>query len=404
MTAEIKKSRVFQNFFLILFGVFFGIIISEFGVRVAFNPVTTHQISTEVKLKGLKAGYFDAEEWYGKYDTMSGMQFYSKAGYRPIPNWSGNGVEINDVGIRSTVSAKEINYNSSVKIITGGSTAFGAGVKQDDLYTVGFNDVFTGGVGGYTFANEFSLMKDILYRNLNIDVWISLSGWNDVYWAYTGRDGFISPDMFSLENLISNNIENPYWKKNTSQMPATRKAPSYDNYKVKIHWLMDHGFYELSTRFSDFLSSETGKHEERVNEQKTMIGPISYETMWRQLADELILANTWAKLKGVRFIYVLQPDLYSTEKSLSPYEKRILDQRVKRYPNIKLFFSGAFTKLRSDIAILSKKEGFEFLDCDEFVQQKADTVTLFVDDVHFGSVGNLALHECISKAFYDNLN
>ena len=182
---------------VVVFGLLLGLAVSEFGVRVAFNPKTSYEISTDRKVKGLEAGYFVSDEWYGKYDTMSGMQFYSKAGYRPISNWVGNGVEINDVGVRTNLVAEEISKQSGATLITGGSTAFGAGVKQDDLYTTGFDNVFAAGVGGYTFANEFSLMKDVLYPSINFDLWISFSGWNDVYWAYTGEEGFLAPDMFS---------------------------------------------------------------------------------------------------------------------------------------------------------------------------------------------------------------
>ena len=149
---------------------------------------------------------------------------------------------------------------------------------------------------------------------------------------------------------------------------------------------------------SSFWIKEQGRQKEVVSRQEKIVeGPIPYEKMWQKLADEITLANDWAKLKGIDFVYVLQPDLYSTKKSLSPYEWHVLNQREERYANIKTYFSNSFTQLRNDIAILSAKEGFEFLDCDYFVQQNPDTVTLFVDDVHFGSVGNLVLKECVRK-------
>ena len=64
---------------VVVFGLLLGLAVSEFGVRVAFNPKTSYEISTDRKVKGLEAGYFVSDEWCGKYDTMSGMQFYSKA-------------------------------------------------------------------------------------------------------------------------------------------------------------------------------------------------------------------------------------------------------------------------------------------------------------------------------------
>ena len=153
------------------------------------------------------------------------------------------------MGVRTNLVAEEISKQSGATLITGGSTAFGAGVKQDDLYTTGFDNVFAAGVGGYTFANEFSLMKDVyIQASTSIYGFLSLVGMTLVGHTLVKRvfgARYVLPSRCDLRhrNLLED-TPRTYQK--------ISKIPSYIDYPVKTYWLVSYGYYKMEKLLSSF--------------------------------------------------------------------------------------------------------------------------------------------------------
>jgi len=370
--------------YLIVFGFLFGLLICELSIRFFYTL-------REKKICNSHPAYFEKCENYIFYDYITKIRFYSKTGYRPIEGWVGKGVRIDNNGLRTD---KNINKNSSnVVLVSGGSTAFGAGVKQSDLFTENLNNTVSAGVGGYVFANEFNFVRDILIDRINFDYWISFSGYNDIYGAYRGLDYFNSPDMFNLEKLIYYaNKEigfNKYIPKLRYNIDKTKSSLDYNDYSVKFYWVINRLLVK-----SGLKKLQYEKEVETLDEKIILdIKPVEYNLFFSKLKNEILLANSWCKNNGIKFIYILQPSLHSTKKNLTNFEAKIYEEANQKHPGMNNYFSDFYIKLDSDIKNLANSNGFLFINADEFIRDGYEQETFFVDYVHFGSRGNAAIAE-----------
>lgn len=376
------RPREIKNTTVVLSAVFVTLLISELGLRF-FYP--SYQL-TQKPLNS--AGYSSNEEYYERYANVSKMQYYSKTGYRPIPFWTSEGIVNNDLGMRASFNSKKINKISDFTIISGGSTAWGAGVKQQDMYTEFMRDTFSSGVGGYLFANEFTFMKDVISKKLKIKKWVSLSGWNDIYAAYRGSDYYISPDMFNLEAIIYNNSKNNFWPHVSENLSETNFT-GFNETSIKLWWLFRIVWGKITAEEIVFWD----KIVARDVIIKKDVYPMDYNKFWLHFSEELLLANYWAKKNKINFIFALQPSLYSTIKPLSKFEKKILIDSKKSYMGLYEHFDEFYTRMKKDIKELSKKNNFLFIEVDQAFKDSSAKESYFVDHVHFGSVGNKVIGE-----------
>lgn len=376
LSGKKKKITIFSISTII------SLLIVEAFVRYYYSEKNNSHLNSSPNYDK-SCGYYDKDEYYGKFDNVSRMKFYSKAGYRPMPMWNGRGVFNNELGLRTKRSTSEINeVKDGVTLVSGGSTAFGAGVKQNDVFTNYMESTFTAGVGGYVFANEFSFLREVVGPKVNFNTWVSFSGWNDVYCAYKGYDYYLSPDMFQLKQVIYSSKFNSYW-------PKIDPKRVYEDYDFKLLWLLGKAFDRY------VFNSRTGFDEIDGEETK-----MRYEDFWGMLSNEIAIASKWASASGRNFIYILQPSLYATRKKLSKNELCILNNNKKMHPKMVDYFEKTYKFIRRDIEDLSKKEKFVFLDSDLALEGLDSDVTIFVDHVHLGSKGNEALGKWMKKQMH----
>ena len=128
------------------------------------------------------------------------MEYHSYLGYVPKKSTTGVGYTINSQHLRYDEDLSPQKPTNETRIFfTGGSTAFGAGVKQHQLYTTQLEKalsasfpghqmrVVSAGVGAYGTVQERILIENDLL-DLTPDVLVMFSGWNDTYFGYAGKD------------------------------------------------------------------------------------------------------------------------------------------------------------------------------------------------------------------------
>lgn len=371
---------------LVLVSILAGVIGFEYFLRLVYSDPDVGQ--SQVKLCKDDEGYFE-KECYGTYDTYALMTFYSKAGYRPTENWKGAGIRINDFGARSDRNLADLR-SKDVILYTGGSTAFGSGVKQQDLFTEAANSQdkrfahVTAGVGGYIFSNELAYFNDYL-RFSKPRVWVSFGGWNDVYAYYRGNDYYRSPDMLNITGIIAKaNYDYRYNK----YIPARNSAEYYfspQSYRFKTLFVL--------RRALDKLQNRTESDLEPYADSKWI--PKGYDDLWDQYRLNLIIADKIAHEMNIEFVVAIQPSLYNTRKSLSAKEERMLESYRKKFPDLEAHFKLFFPKLISDIQSFCEANHIRFLNLDEAIRSERET--LFVDHVHFGSKGHKLIGAFFSK-------
>lgn len=84
-------------------------------------------------------------------------------------------------------------------------------------------------------------------------------------------------------------------------------------------------------------------------EIKKNIQPMEYASFWKIFSQEIILASKWSKLNNIKFTYILQPDLYSSKKSLHDNELKIYENDNYPYPNLVKFYQKYYSRLRTDL-------------------------------------------------------
>ena len=363
---------------IVIVSLLTSLFVAEVGLRLVHHK----EIPTAKITNGDPEAYIDGKEYYGFIHRIALLQFYSKAAYRPVPGFNEKGISSNEIGARTKKTLDDINQKENNIIVSGGSTAWGAGVKDADLYTQFFEGVSVG-VGGYLFANEFSLMRDVISKKIRIDNWVSLSGWNDVYAAYRGESYYISPDMLDFEELVHGGTAN-------SRVFQIEKAhKSYDDHKIKLFHLIEKARSKLFPTTSKVVRSRNQNGAVLVKSTDRM----AYGRFWSFFSEELKLAAYWASLNGIEFTFALQPSLYSTKKDLHPKELKMMEDYAKKFDFLSAHFDDFYPRLSSDIKALSEEYQFNFIDTDEAFRETSASDKLFVDHVHLGSKGNKVLGE-----------
>ncbi|MEK9568724.1 MAG: hypothetical protein VW307_03285 [Alphaproteobacteria bacterium] len=372
----------------VLLSIIFGLLTVEVVLRGLH-----HVKKSKSPLKGDPAAYHNENEFYGFVPTVAKLQYYSKAGYRPVPDWKEEGIQSNDFGARTVLTSNEINDLPEKRVVSGGSTAWGAGVKQSDLFVNRFAGISVG-VGGYLLANEISLIREIVSKSIKIDYWMSFSGWNDVYAAYRGESFYVSPDMFNIEGLIYSSDLHPRFLR-TSKAFLPTSTPGYESYKIKAHYIIDKALNALKKTNSNYVDKVVS--DDVVLKKNAT--PMEYSRFWSFYRDDLIRAANWAKRNEIRFIFCLQPALYDTNKTLHPQERQLLREYTSKYPSLVSHFQSFYPKLRRDIKALSKTHGFLYIDGDTALSVRGDLIKMFVDYAHFGSKGNETIGKFLAVQF-----
>ncbi len=404
--------RFFESIGVLTLSIIMVLLMAEGVVRIAFKPdiksdLTVKKTMSDQELcKGAGDPYEKNGECYHLFDSFAKMNFSTYFGYVPTPGQSGRGYHTNSSTMRYNENLNLHKTKDEFRtFVSGGSTAWGAGVPQDQLYSAiaektlqkhlsnSSIKVISAGVGGYVSLHE--ILRYLLYiRPLAPDVWVMFTGWNDVYAGYRGRDYVLSPDMLDLHSAILAGSKDDLIMRErlfeaTQESADTHvKQPLWGNYKSKLHWLIDLAIYKQS------LQTTTAKESTPVDSPDKKIDQAN-DTVDMFLTNVSIAANI-ARRDGIKLVVMLQPSVYSTTKQLSPYELRMVNDAKSMYPHLESTFKMIYPILRQRLKEAAVKESFIFLDSDQAIAPEKRTV--FADHVHFGDRGNTLIGNYLANS------
>lgn len=256
---------------------------------------------------------------------------------------------INPHGFRD----KRLNYNNKSAdtfriFVTGGSVAYGSGAIDDSqtisaLLEKRLNEkiskstrlkyeVINTAYPAYSTTQEKILINQLLV-NLKPDMIIMFSGSNDVHWSAVKRD-------------IS-------WFRSYADI----------NYMSMIN-----SVYAAHGR-NDLISS--GLELDDV----LPCGVVAERT-----CSNVLDAVSMADRHGIQLIFALQPNIYSTKKELSDYEKTYLIDKPVAY------WKDCYRDIRIKLDGISLPN-FQFCDFSEIFSQYNKEQSIFIDSYHFATVG-----------------
>lgn len=338
--------------------------------------------------------YDTPNQCYGTYDLFPVMKYHPYLVFEPRADYSGNGYYTNSLHFRAEEFELEKSDNQFRIFVTGGSTAWGAGVNQEQLYTyllesmleeeypeIDFQVISTG-VGVYSSVQERIMVENRL-RWYDPDIVMMLSGWNDVFFGYIGQNIFEEQNTVLVSEIFEPRmfVGADGWQLDpdyTDAEPFFLSPPVFSDYDFVSLYLIDQVRYRLFANTTD-VQTEIAQVQTPTDELANII--ISNIEIVDFIADQA----------DFDFVYYLQPSLYSVNKPLGIYEEAILANMEQSYLGLNDYHTEGYAVLQSLLRDLSIQNDFTYRDGNElFVNEVRD---VFADHVHLGDRGNRILAE-----------
>jgi lysophospholipase L1-like esterase len=274
----------------------------------------------------------------GRKVEMDGLQLY-----RP---WRGNGIAINELGLRTAPPAPKRNGEWRIAI-TGGSVAFGWRMRDADTIAVQVQDLFhergLSNVAVYNFgidsavvADELTLLKRFR-KPYDIDQVIFLTGTNDVTFNYMSVAG--PSDGFA--GLIAG-------------------VNAFELLKFIGRLKASHGSPDLLQKLDNDLLPSVARRN--------------------SLLDGLMAADEYCRLSALRCDFVLQPVLLTRRAPIGP-EIKIARTLREVYPRYDALFATMYR--------MAEGAGLPVHDASVAFDQSAEPY--FIDLTHLNEAGNRRL-------------
>ena len=391
-----KKSYSFATkLVLVIVVVFIALLSLELVVRAyKYYKPSKKYVNTATD------AYEKKGEDLSKYDPISLMRFSGYQVYTPLENHKGKGYFTNSAGFRHDEDIPLKKPDGELRIfITGGSTAWGFGASQENMYSTiaenilqeRFPDikirVINAGVGAYLSTHERILILNKIYE-YEPDILVMFTGWNDGYAAYRGTRVLDDRwDYLNAGQALAENFSNVA-KYEDLNVIEKLDAPEYEDYTIKLQHIIEKVLYKLNNP-SDNI-------KEKIKQIK-----IEPEYVVKDLANNLTTISDLSKRQGFSLVFYLQPSLYNTRKDLSESESFIIEEDKKNLVLFPELHSEIYDLYRKELPIVAQKEDFIFIDSD--VAISGETKTVFVDPVHVGGRGNRLLGEHLASVLYDEV-
>ena len=252
--------------------------------------------------------------------------------------------------------------------LTGGSTAFGSGAPTQEA-TIGallerrLNDPAIGGVKGtkfevFTFANPAwsSTQERIAIENylseLEPNLIVSLSGNNDVFWADAGR--------------------NVLW---------------FSTFSDDYFTAMVNVAYAVAGRPQVTALPHAG----------AISGKVSSDVVANRIEKNAVLGSTALAHggTGAKWLFFLQPNLAATKKALSGREAEFLTAS-------RAYYVECYGKISQVLRGL-KLGNFAFVDLSGLFDSRSSSDEIFLDQFHFGDIGNEAIASAMTQEILQRL-
>jgi hypothetical protein len=371
-----------KNLAIVIISTLASLLLVEVFASIASD--LKHRSSKRIRVQSCSDPYERKATCIQDFDTISKMKFTTLGGYKPSPNTSGRGYSTNALGARENNKTFNADIADNL-VVTGGSAAWGAGVDTARTFASRLNDhciskkscqVLNFGVGGYTTQQEINRYIVDILPVVKHRSWAMFSGWNDVYAGYRGSEFFDSPDLLDLLKLIHKSPPKGI-SLSRSQIDLINKLPP-DPSPVHIFRPMQKILYNWRNR--------------EITPKTTSLAP---EEAAKLIVTNVESASGIATAHGKRFVFILQPSIYSTQKSLTPYEDNIIRTNEWAYPGLSEYFGEVYTHLKKILPASAYKNNYHYYDADQAIAEEA--LTVFVDHVHFGDRGNRLIGEHLHR-------
>lgn len=328
---------------------------------------------------------FDREgEFYGRWDEFAKMRYSAYLGYWPASGVTGNGYVTNAQGFRNVDDVAREKADGELRVfVTGGSTAWAAGVRQEDTYAVALEGmlrerlgnpnvhVFNAGVGAYLSTHERIVVTNKIAR-LEPDAVVHLSGWNDPYAGYRGYSVMDDRWDYTSSAAVLGTYHRLFVYDADSARMMDPGPPKPHEHGLATFYYLDQIYYAKR------LEAARRPHQAVVDD----------------FVENLRLAKA-AVADDVPYVLALQPTLYATEKKLTEWEQLLVTKNEAATPAYGQYNARVYALYRAQLPDAMNALGITYTDTDGAIAPEPRSV--FTDHVHFGDRGNRLLAERLAQ-------
>lgn len=290
------------------------------------------------------------------------------------PNTSLSTIKTNELGFRDKPLLPRQDNEYRI-LILGGSTAWGLGASSNEKTVAGVLEsqlnsrsgnhtyrVMNGAYPGWQSRQELTALMEY-YDEFDPDLVIAITGWNDVYVLTSGED----PDlqMRKESGMLAKAVTESLQPMSTTY--ALRKlAGSLGIWRLVVHF-----------REKMHLASPPSVKVSYNADNARRIIP--------GMVDRYLTMANFAKRHGAKLIIAVQPDIYTTEKSLTQEEVSVRDRYTNKFVNIEEAYPNYRADFLHELRTQIADDEAEVMDLRGVFDSVSDPV--FLDHCHFNDSG-----------------
>jgi len=294
------------------------------------------------------------------------------------------------INFTNSIFDEKLNRNKKNAVLIGGSFAFGEGATSDgktiSSYLTKESDYNFLNLAGRGFSGyqEIIIFLSHLNKIKNIKKVVILSGLNDLLLsAYIKNYDEVYGPIFGHSVFI-------------------KKMREVTGWKNKIFKLIFGKFFDPNTNWSEINSLNWKK--ELFKKKINLKHPTGNDKKLENILDRnLMIWSTISKGMNLTIDYVLQPSAVWHEKVLSNEEKLIFEESDKM-PDTKEVYKyinlNKYIHLKKILQDSTKKNGINFIDCNEILKKKHFKDWMYVDKIHMNDLG----YKCVAKELIESLS
>lgn len=410
-SPRVRRALVVGVGLIVLVGLPLGIMLTgtEYLIRLDHKPLEGK--AAEEAIKNSSAAYDTPGQRATNSPGLAQMEYHYFIGYIPVPNRIVRGYDTergyvtNNGHFRYDEDFPREKPPGEIRVfVTGGSTAWGSGVNQDQMHTIVAERMFAekygtkvrivnAAAGAHTSTQERIYLENHIL-DFAPDMVVMFSGWNDTYFSFQGIDLIQDSDFFKYQKQLIKYFE-------PRAVVLSEKAeifykrsppPNYEKYSLKILWAIDRLIHEV----------RSGSGPPALPMRDTYLG----------LARNIRIVDALSKSFNFDFVFYLQPTVFNTAHQLTALEMNPVgnanvpvpdeeEQRQEPSGGFGHYNAKLYAIYRQRLPELARELGFTYSDSDDALAVEKRTV--FADSVHFGDRDYRLIGEHLFKVIENRL-
>ncbi len=311
--------------------------------------------------------------------------------WRATPNQTFSVFKTNRLGLRGEEYDKAKKPGVYRVILLGGSAAWGYGASSNNT-TIGSYlerdlnllqnkfkvEVLNFAENGYNSSQEYILWREI--SEYKPDLVIDYTSYNDIYIGFLRLEpGWNHP--FIQEGVLTESVFSVFWKALKLRLVRLEETASSFVLNLRI-------YNSIKYRFNYLFKIKPKSYSNIEYSDGSRVADVFSSNQW--------FSTQAAKSLNISYLVVLQPSLFTENKTLDDREKKLLEHFEQFHPRATNYYKNTRTLIEEKL----NDKNVKFIDGKDFF--KNINTNIYFDTAHYFDYGNEIVASKISEAITSN--